>query len=496
MQTLLSSEQMHKADAYAIANLPISPIDLMEQAALAFVKIFKGEVKDKQTSISILCGTGNNGADGLAIARLLTKGNYKNIQVYVFHFSTKQTEEFAKNWKRLSKMDVPVQEINELDTLQLSSGVIIDAILGTGLNKPLNGKYAGIAKVINASDGRIIAVDVPTGFPTEGPIDENYKGVKADLVISFQRPKINFFLPESARAINRFEIVDIGLDEAYIESQESYWKLTTTDDILHIFKPRANFSHKGTFGHALLVAGNTNTMGAALLMAKACLHAGAGLTTLCLPKSGLKTLNTLLPEVMALPRSEHVDLEDFSKYNAIGVGPGLGLSTKNEHWIAHLIGLKRPLVIDADGITLLSKQKGLLKKLPAGSILTPHLKEFDRIFGTHSNWLERIQTARNAAQNGNIIIVLKNQWTFVCLPSGEVRINPTGNPAMASGGMGDVLTGMITAYMAQNYSSADAAILATFLHGKTGDFLAKKSIIVTAGEVAGEVSKMMSKLLR
>jgi hydroxyethylthiazole kinase-like uncharacterized protein yjeF len=496
MQTLLTSPQMRDADAHAIANLPISAINLVEQAAQAFVKVFKREVSDKQTGIAVLCGKGNNGADGLAIARLLAKENYRNVQVYVFDFSDKQTVAFEKNWKRLAKLNVPVNVITDEISIELTSTIFIDAILGSGLNKPLAGKYSGLAKVINAANRRVIAVDVPTGFPAEGLIDKNYKGVKADLVISFQRPKINFFFPESTIAMNRFEVVDIGLDEKFIDDQESDWKLTEKKDIQKIFKPRTNFSHKGTYGHALLIAGNTNTMGAALLMAKACLHSGAGLTTLYLPKSGLKALNTLLPEVMALPRGEHADLEDFSKYNIIGIGPGLGLGMTNEKLMAHLITLKRPLVIDADGLTLLSKHKVLLGKLSAGSILTPHLKEFDRLFGEHASWWERIQTARNFTQKSHTIIILKNQWTFICLPTGDVIINPTGNPTMASGGMGDVLAGMITAFLAQGYSSADAAILATFLHGKTGDVLAKKSAVVTASEVAGEVSKVLMKVLK
>ncbi|RZL36549.1 MAG: NAD(P)H-hydrate dehydratase, partial [Pedobacter sp.] len=292
-----------------------------------------------------------------------------------------------------------------------------------------------------------------------------------------------------------FKVVNIGLDEDFIEKQSSFWKVVTKNDIKKIIKPRANFTHKGTFGHALIIAGNENTMGAALLAASACLHSGAGLTTVCLPQSGLIALNTLLPEVMALPRNEKLDLQTFQKFNVIAIGPGLGLEEENEKLFKKLIGLQKPLVIDADGLTIVSNNIDLLSKLPANTILTPHLKEFDRLFGEHQNWWQRIETAREKAQKLNIIIVLKNQYTFVCLPTGDVCINQTGNPAMASGGMGDVLTGIITSLLAQGYIAEQAAILGVYFHGKAGDDLAKKSFTVTASQVALQIPRTLKKVL-
>lgn len=495
MQNLLSSMQMKEADAHTIAALPISAIDLMEQAALSFLKVFKKYIPSKQKEIAVLCGKGNNGGDGLAIGRLLVKSGYKQVKVYIINFSAKESPEFTKNYNRLLKSKAEFQVVGEVADFQTTASVIIDAILGAGLNKPLNGKYANLAKAINETNAKVIAVDAPTGFAAEGPIDENYKGVKAHLTVTFQRPKINFFFPESALAFDEFEVVDIGLDENFINQQQSNWKLITKKSILQVLKDRKKFSHKGTYGHALLVGGNTNTMGAALLMAKGCLHTGAGLTTVFLPKNGLKALNTVLPEVMALPRNEHGDLEDFSKFTAIGVGPGLGLGKANEQLLSHLVSLKKTLVLDADALTILAKQKELMERLQEGSILTPHVKEFDRLFGAHPNWWTRVQTAQDIAMKRKIVIVLKNRYTFVCLPNGDICINPTGNPAMASGGMGDVLTGMITAFLAQGYRSDEAALLATFIHGKTGDVLAKNRAVVTAGELAISIPKILKKLL-
>jgi hydroxyethylthiazole kinase-like uncharacterized protein yjeF len=444
MQQLLSSNQMHTVDTYTTKHQNISSLDLMERAATAFVKAFKKEVKDKSIRIAVLCGQGNNGGDGLAIARLLVKIGYKKVNVYHLNFSQKQSDDFKQNLKWLTKSKVQVLSIEDPIKLNIETDVIIDAILGSGLNKPLTGKYEELARIVNRLDKKVIAVDVPTGLNTEGEIDNNYKGIKAELTISFQLPKINFFFPESVRALERFEVVNIGLDEKFISEQESNWKLTTKEYIQNIIKKRKNFTHKSTYGHALIVGGNTTTMGAAILAAEACLHIGAGLTTVCLPQSGLNALNIALPEVMALPRTKYLAFEALEKFNVIGIGPGLGIDEESEYLFELLVELKKPLIIDADALTILSKRKDLLEKLPAQSILTPHMKEFDRLFGRHETWWQRVITARATAVEKDLIIVLKNQYTFNCLPTGDVVINSTGNPAMASGGMGDVLTGIIT----------------------------------------------------
>lgn len=466
----------------------------MERAAQEFVKIIN--LPNKVAIISIFCGTGNNGGDGLAIARLMKKAGFKYVSVYLINFKSKQSDNYQTNLKKLTNV-VKVIEITEPQQLKgLKTDVIVDAILGSGLNKPLEDKYAELTSIINGLNKQIIAVDVPTGFITEGQIPENYNGIKADLVISFQRPKINFFFPESYWALKSFKVADVGLDENFIESQKSDWKLTTGDGIEKLLRARTKFTHKGTYGHALLIAGNNTTMGAALLSASACLHTGAGLTTVCLPQSGLIALNTALPEVMALPRNEHLMIEAFEKFTTIAIGPGLGLEEENEQLLEKIINLKKPLIIDADALTILNKRKDLLDKLPSQSILTPHMKEFDRLFGEHKNWWDRLEIAKRQAQERDLIIVLKNQYTFVCLPSGEVHINSTGNPAMASGGMGDVLTGIITALVAQSYSPAQASVLGVYLHGKAGDDLAQSRFAISASQLALQIPITIKGLLK
>ncbi|WP_169305067.1 NAD(P)H-hydrate dehydratase [Pedobacter cryotolerans] len=491
MQNLLTAAQMQNIDAYTIKHTKIKSVDLMEQAANAFVSAFAQEYDNKNTGIVIFCGLGNNGGDGLAIARLLLAKNYTNISIFLTRFGSKQSDDNKENLKRLQEMNFQVEEINDVNEIEIiKPDLIIDAILGSGLNKPLTDQYAALAKLINDLAVKIIAVDVPTGFKTEGEILVDYNGVKADLVICFQRPKINFFFPESSIAIKRFKVVDIGLDEAYINTQPTDYKLITSEDITKLIKPRVHFTHKGTYGHALLIAGNTNTMGAALLSANACLRAGAGLTTVCLPQSGLTALNITMPEAMALPR-EHVDFKSLHKYNAIAIGPGLGFDDDNLIMLKKVIELQKPLVVDADAITTLSNNKNLLKNLSPQTILTPHVKEFDRLFGDHENWWQRVQTAQTKAKELGIVIILKNQYTFICMPTGEICINQTGNPAMASGGMGDVLTGILVSLLAQGHAAKEAAILGVYLHGKAGDELAKDSFCVSASQVVLQLPKTM-----
>lgn len=473
MQNLLTSLQMRDADAHTISAKSTSSLDLMEAASLAFIKEFEKEVSAVNIPISIYCGTGNNGGDGLAVARILKQHGYQSLAVKIFRFSNTPGADFTANLKRLKHTGVRITELSgSASFADENSDIIIDALLGSGFNKPVEGELERLIDHINASGKKVISIDVPSGFPSEGNISSNSPVIKAALVISFQRPKINFFFPESGKSIDRFKAVSIGLDEEYIQSLSSHWKLIKEEDVKHHLKLRKPFSHKGTYGHALIVAGSRETMGAALLCAAACLHSGAGLTTACIPESGLTALNTSSPEIMAIVRKENIPYRMLEKYSAVAFGPGLGTDeqvVKLLHQV--LASSKVPMVMDADALTILSKKPELLKQLPALTILTPHMKEFDRLFGEHNSWWERVETARQKAAELNLIILLKNQYSFIVLPDGNVLINPSGNPAMAVGGMGDVLTGMIAGFLAQGYTPEQTAIIACYLHGKAGDEL-------------------------
>ncbi|MDP3467970.1 MAG: NAD(P)H-hydrate dehydratase [Daejeonella sp.] len=472
MLQLLTSPQIREADAYTIKNKPISSIDLMESASVAFVKVFMEEVPDRDTLISIYCGTGNNGGDGLAIARLLKEKGYDRISVKIVRFSPNESPDFKVNLDRLKLTGIPLSELSNATNLPTeNASVIIDALIGSGLNKALEGDLKTLINHLNKLKKNKIAVDVPTGFPAEGIIDPGATILKATLTITFQRPKINFFFPESVNATERFIVADIGLDEAYIQSLPGPWKLIEEKDLIGLIKTRKPFSHKGSYGHALIIAGNTKTMGAALLCADACLHSGAGLTTACIPENGMSALNAYAPEVMTLQRTELKSEVNSGKFNSIAIGPGLGTNRGEIELVKQALEFKIPMLIDADALNILAANPELLHKLPEQTILCPHMKEFDRLFGTSSTWWDRVALAEKKAKELNLIILLKNQYTFIALPEGDILINPTGNPAMAVGGMGDVLSGMIAAFLAQGYNAKESAILATYIHGKTGDVL-------------------------
>ncbi len=499
MLPLLTAQQIREADAYTIANQQVSSIDLMERASKAFISWFVNCYPDKNQSISIYCGTGNNGGDGLAIARLLSALTYK-VNVKIVHYKDGGSADFKANLKRLieTRIDPVILQPGE-DIPVEESPIIIDALLGSGLNKPLTGDYKKLVEYINSLQKIVVAVDVPTGFFIEGQVNPDVISIKADLVITFQQPKINFLLPESSTIIKCWEAVNIGLDEAFIKSLNSPYQLVEEGDVRKLLKPRHRFSNKGTYGHALLIAGQDKTMGAALLTVSACAYAGAGLTTACIPESGLTALNTYMPELMAIIRKENEVPEiSWDQYNAVGIGPGLG---KDEHSLTLLKNVltnyNKPIVVDADGLNLLAENQSLLKKLPVGSILTPHMKEFDRLFGQHTSWWQRIQTAIEKAQEYNIYILLKNDYTITTTPEGKIYFNSTSNPAMAIGGMGDVLTGIISSLLAQKYSSQEACIIGAYIHGKAGDELAlpNKLNVVLPRQLAEHLPATMVKLM-
>jgi len=294
------------------------------------------------------------------------------------------------------------------------------------------------------------------------------------------------FLPDSDTS-SKLQVVDEGMDKLNAETESSPYTLIEAADIRAILKPRKPFSHKGTYGHALLIAGDAKTMGAALLCASGCIYGGAGLTTVSVPETGLTALNSVLPEAMYLERSHLIKVKSLKKYNAIAIGPGLGKLFEAVCMVEELVVLKVPFIADADALNILAKREDLLLHIAKNSILTPHLKEFDTLFGKHKSWWERLQTARAMAKKLGSVIVLKNQYTFIIDQQGDVLINPTGNPAMSQGGMGDVLTGLITAYIAQGYSAKAAAILGCFFHGKAGDELAVNHYNVTASQLAAQV---------
>lgn len=500
MLNLLTAQQTREADTHTVAFNPVSFYELMENAATAFVQAFTEKYPDKTAVISIYCGTGNNGGDGLAIARLLHGQGYHGVSVKVARFSNAVTDDFEANHTKLIELKIPLIEFQNMSGLiDEVADIIVDALLGSGLNKPLEGEWKALVEYLNNVNAPIVSVDVPTGFPSDGAVLNDITAIRASWVITFQRPKVNFLLPESAPFISQFEVVDIGLDERHIQSVESPYCLLIEDDIRQRLKFRERFSHKGTYGHALIIAGAPETMGAALLCSEACLHAGAGLTTACIPVEGLAALNARLPEVMSVLRNQSKPELKWDKYQSVAIGPGLGTSSGSRKTVEETFKrFKKPVVIDADGINVIAKNYEIMGLVPEDSVFTPHVKEFDRLFGDHECWWQRLDTGIERATHLGCTIVLKNTYTIIFTRDGKCLFNPTGTPAMATGGTGDVLTGVIASFMAQGYKPEDAAILGVYIHGKAGRLLAEEEnlTVVPAGLLPAKINQVISLLTK
>ena len=475
--------QIREADKFTIEHEAIASIDLMERAATECVNWITERFNTK-TKFTIVCGLGNNGGDGLAIARLLSERNYK-VKVAVIRYSEKESDDFKINLQRLKDIEkVSIKEIKKTSELnsffsgeEEKRGIIIDAIIGSGLNKPAEGLIAEAIKLINHSGfDEIVSIDIPSGLYCDQLNDAKDNIVKASYTLSFQFPKLSFMFTETAEYIGEFSILDIGLHPDYINHTQTRNYFITKNDVQFFLKTRSKIAHKGNFGHALLVAGTYGKMGAALLAAKACMRTGVGLLTVHIPKSGCEILQTSLPEAMLETDSEVNFISDnirIEKYNAVGVGPGIGTEKQTQNVVKLLIqNATVPLVFDADAINNISENKTWLSFVPANSVFTPHPKEFERLAGKTENSLERLKMQKDFSIKYNVYVVLKGAHTAISCPNGDIYFNSTGNPGMATGGSGDVLTGIITSLMAQGYTSQQSCILGVYLHGLAGDFAA------------------------
>lgn len=474
---ILSVEQVRALDAYTIDHEPIAPIDLMERASMAFVEWF-GAVFPKSAKIGVIAGMGNNGGDGLAISRLLIQQGY-SVGVWVVRHMKRQKDDFTINFKRL-QMQTHVHFIEsekQIPTLS-SMDVVIDAMLGSGITRPTEGITRVVAERMNDSGVPIVSVDVASGLFVDHPNKPDDCIVKPHDTVSFQLPKLAFVQPRVHEFVGEWHLVDIGLDKGFIGRTKTPHFYVTSTDAQALIKPRDKFSHKGSYGHALLMAGSFGKIGAAVLAAKACLRSGVGLLTVQVPRCGYEIIQTTIPEAMCLADWDHEklnELPNLSAYTAIGIGPGLGKADGTFYLIENLLlNIQQPLVLDADALNLLAEHKRLLKMLPEGSILTPHPKEFERLTHAWADDYEKLEILKSFCEEYSVYVVLKGAHTAIGTPERMVYFNSTGNAGMATGGSGDVLTGIITALLAQGYAPKEAAILGVYQHGLAGDRAAEK----------------------
>ncbi len=468
---IFAAKQIQYLDQFTIANEPIASIDLMERASLAFVDQFT-KYFNTSKEIHIVCGAGNNAGDGLAIGRLLIERGY-DVKIYLLKFTQNYTSDYIINLDRLQGISTAIFNIETITAIEQFpiNGIIIDAIFGTGLTRPIEGFLKQIIEYLNQSNSPIISVDVPSGVFTD--VVTSGVAIQANVVYSFQFPKLAFMMAENNLYINDFKVLDIGLLQSGIDRLETNYEFFTHEEASAIFKSRSKFSHKGSHGHLLLIVGSKGKAGAGILATKAALRSGVGLVTLYVPDEIIPIMQESVPEAMCLVKSKQDllnDLKSSETFKTIGMGPGIGTESNISAFVTSLLSTyKRPMVIDADGINIISQHKSLLEVLPEGSILTPHPGEFRRLVGSWKNDFEKLALQIELSRKYKIVIVLKGAHTSISNSDGKISFNSTGNNGMATAGSGDTLTGIIAGLLTQGYESLHAAQLGVYLHGLAGD---------------------------
>ncbi len=489
---IFSAEQIYAADKTTIKKQDITGDELMERAAKQLFNWLHLRLQGDTVKIHLFCGIGNNGGDGLALARHLREHDY-NITVYVVNYSKKRSADFLTNLKRLKDQEVWPEFLEKGDELPEidREDIVVDAVFGLGLNRPPDNWVVDLFEHLHRSQAFTLSVDIPSGLYTDRVPADSKTVVKANHTLSFQVPKLIFFLPETGIYTEQWEILDIGLDTEFLVNTETDYELIGQHEALSHYIPREKYSHKGTYGHSLIVGGSYGKIGAVHLAAKACLHAGSGLVTVYVPKCGYIPLQTNFPEAMVITDvdEEYISKIDFDiSPTVIGIGIGMGKHKKTAKAFAEFLDKNKiPLAVDADALNILSENKALLEKLPSKTILTPHPKELERLIGKWDNDFQKLEMAKVFSKKYDCVLVIKGSNT-ITIYNEKGYVNTTGNPGMATGGTGDVLTGIITGMIAQGYQPLQAAIFGVYLHGRAGDLSIEKTgyqALTASGVVEG-----------
>ncbi|MDF3026225.1 MAG: bifunctional ADP-dependent NAD(P)H-hydrate dehydratase/NAD(P)H-hydrate epimerase [Fluviicola sp.] len=486
MMQILSGKQQKYLDQYTIEHEPISSTDLMNRASQVFTDEILQDIS-ADNSLIVLCGTGNNGGDGFVIFRYLRLVGI-NARCYLVPFGSMSPD--CQVQFDLVKTNVLIWNNENQEPDWNEKTIVIDALLGIGSNREPENELKRAIEWINSVSCGVYSVDMPSGLPADELPTHNCI-VRATKTFTFHAPKLTFLLPETAEFAGDWKVLDIGLDQSESKKQYTPYELIREDAVKALIPGRKRFSHKGTYGHALLIAGSDGKMGACLLSSEACLRSGIGLLTVHTVSQGKYSLHQRIPEAMVQWDSAENKLSGeclpkLTGFSAIGIGPGLGTAKGTRLALEKVLESKLPCVIDADALNVLAQHPELLEKLHENCILTPHPKEFERLAGSFEDSLERLERAVHFAGTNNCILVLKDAITAVINPRGAVSFNSTGNPGMAKGGSGDVLTGIILGCLAQGIKSFDAARTAVFHHGLAGD---------KAKEAKGERAMLASDLI-
>lgn len=499
---IFTGTQIKELDKYTMEHEPISSIDLMERAARAITDAITREWR-QDTRVVVFAGPGNNGGDALAVARMLASRGY-SVDTYLFNVSGHLSDDCAANKKRLEKdpKKFRLKEITvDFDPPALEKGMlVVDGLFGSGLKKPLAGGFAALVKYINQSEATVVSIDMPSGLMTE---DNTYNVrqniIRADLTLTLQQKKLSMMFAENQKNIGQLAILNISLSQEYIDQTHAQYTTSEREELAERMLPRDEFAHKGSMGHALLVAGSHGMAGAAILAARACMRSGAGKTTVLTPQANCLALQLGVPE--AIVRLDK-DNERFTTpvetepYDAMAIGPGLG--TEEDTAIAMIAQMRRaqcPMVADADALNMLGSHRAWMQQLPEGMILTPHPRELERLCGnTMAGDYERLSAARDLAERLEAYVILKGHYSALCTPDGDVTFNTTGNAGMATAGSGDVLTGLITGLLARGYDQRQACLLGMHLHGLAGDLAARE--LGEESLVAGDIVKCLPKAFK
>lgn len=503
---IINQQGIRKIEEATCEAQQISSIDLVERAANAVACEIISRFLPTQR-IVVVAGPGNNGADALAVSRMLIEQGYRRVEIFLFNVTGKLSHDCNEQSKRLIAIDnVDFTEVTrEFNPPYLGENdVVIDGMFGSGLNKSLQGGFVSVARYINESGAFVISIDIPSGLFCEWNAQHNLRDVvHADLTLAFQLPRLSFFFAENHDVLGEWKLLDIDLDKAAIKSEKTNTNFFVIDsrNIAPFLNPRLPFTGKRDYGSALLFAGSTGMMGAAVMASRACLRSGAGLATVHSANRGIQIMQTAVPEVMFEPdRNEHYisDMKIHHKHQAVAAGPGIGTQEMTINALERMLqNCPAPLVLDADALNCIAQRPALLPLIPPKTIITPHIGEFDRLFGEHKCSEDRLKSAMEMARMYNIIIVLKGHYTAVVRPTGRVYFNSTGNPGMATAGAGDVLTGIITAFLAQGYLPEYAATVGVFIHGMAGDMAAEQlgEFGMTASDITDNVGRAINSIL-
>lgn len=486
---VLDAQQMREVDRAATA-LGIPSLVLMENAAIGVADAI-GEKYPEARCVAIFCGPGNNGGDGYALARHLSVRGYE-CRVFSVGPVPRAGSDAAQQLEITRRIGLALERVSDDADVAAALAaarechVVVDAVFGTGLTRPLGEPYASVVTGLARMPLGRVAVDVPSGLDA-GSARIPGSHFVADLTVTFAAPKVALVLPPASDVAGELAITDLGIPNELVEASASQLHLLTAEDLAAYLPARKASSHKGDFGHLLIVAGSAGKAGAAILAARAAVRGGAGLVTAAVPQEILQTVDLGSIESMTLPlpagpsglgaESKAAVAAASAGKTAIAMGPGLGVEPGTREAVVEMaLSLSLPLVLDADGLNAFAGRAARLRERTAPTVLTPHPGELGRLLGCSVDEIaaDRVAAARRAADASGAVVVLKGHRSLIADPGGDVWINPTGNPGMASGGTGDVLTGLLGALLAQGYEALEGAQLGVFLHGLAGDRVAER----------------------